>query len=107
MHSYFTQATGAQDAGLDPAEHAALCWGRQHSVQSVKRFYERPRHKRYFAPCMRFPLRLVVTPVRSLVGFRLAELSEQALEKVRKKRARLALEGDRYVEAPDPLTDEE
>lgn len=39
--------------------------------------------------------------------FRLAELSEQALEKVRNKRARLALEGDRYVEAQDPLTDEE
>jgi hypothetical protein len=41
------------------------------------------------------------------VGFRLAELSEQALEKLRNKRARLALEGDRYVEAQDPLTDEE
>jgi hypothetical protein len=41
------------------------------------------------------------------VSCRLAELSEQALEKLRAKRARLALEGDRYVEAPDPLTDEE
>jgi hypothetical protein len=38
---------------------------------------------------------------------RLAELSEQALEKLRNKRARLALDGDRYVEAQDPLTDEE
>ena len=42
-----------------------------------------------------------------VVSCRLAELSEQALEKVRAKRARLALDGDRYIVAPEPLTDEE
>jgi hypothetical protein len=103
------KATGAHDAGLDPAEHAALCWGRQHTVESVKRFYERPRHKRYFfVLTLRFAPRCSGAHLRWVCSLaRLAELSEQALEKLRNKRARLALEGDRYVEAQDPLTDEE
>ena len=55
-------------------------------------------------------LQQLFTPACAQLGCccgRLAELSEQALGKLREKRARLVLDGDRYVLAPEPHSDEE
>lgn len=80
------QASTTREAGIGNAEHEALCWSRQHTTNTCKRFYEKPAHKR------------------------LADITEKALERMRQKRRKLVLEGDQYTEvdeAEPEVVDEE
>ena len=103
------QVTAAHEANLNPNEHEAMCWSRQHTPATAKRYYNKPTAKR----CTRACAACTSRPYTDCLLFRvhrLAALSEQGLEKLRKKR-KLAItaDGEQYGEQSqeEPDSDEE